>query len=245
MRQAGLSKFRATVAGNPARELSSGAAPQSGKVPFMDLKAQYATIRPDISRAMQQVLDNTAYVGGPDIGAFEREFATYIGTSRSAAVGSGTAALQFALRAMGVGPGDEVVTHPNTFIATVGAIALTGARPVFVDIEANGIWPTVDSFLAAQVPDAASRRICLKMDTQGYDLEVFRGLGACTADVHALQSELSVVPIYNGMPHWTESILEFEKAGFGVAGMFPVNRDSLKVIEYDCLFVKSGNSPEF
>lgn len=84
-----------------------------------------------------------------------------------------------------------------------------------------------------------NRRIFLKMDTQGFDLEVFKGLGNKLQDVYAIQSELSVIPIYNGMPHWTESILAYEKSGFRVAGMFPVTRDSWSIIEYDCLLVRA------
>ena len=84
------------------------------------------------------------------------------------------------------------------------------------------------------------RRIFLKLDTQGYDLEVFGGLGRLVDSVCLVQSEVSLVPIYDGMPHWTESIATYERAGFHVAGMFPVTTDpSGRVIEYDCLMVRS------
>ncbi len=86
--------------------------------------------------------------------------------------------------------------------------------------------------------DCAAENVFLKMDTQGYDLEVFKGLGGHRAHVAALQSEVSVIPIYDGMPHWTESLALFESEGFTVAGLFPVSRDSLRVIEYDCLMVR-------
>jgi hypothetical protein len=77
------------------------------------------------------------------------------------------------------------------------------------------------------------------MDTQGYDLQVFAGVGDALRSVVALQSEISAVPIYQGMPHLTESIARFEAAGFGIAGLFPVSREkSLRIIEYDCLMVK-------
>ena len=84
-----------------------------------------------------------------------------------------------------------------------------------------------------------NRRVFLKMDTQGFDLEVFAGLGDKLQYIYAIQSELSLLPIYKGMPHWTESILTFEKAGFRVAGMFPVNFDAWSVIEYDCFLVRA------
>jgi hypothetical protein len=79
------------------------------------------------------------------------------------------------------------------------------------------------------------------MDTQGYDLEVFTGLGNSYESIFALQSEMSVIPIYDDMPHLTESITFYEKAGFELAGMYPVNLDesSLRVIEFDCFMVNS------
>lgn len=96
----------------------------------------------------------------------------------------------------------------------------------------------LDRLLDEAASDIDSRRIFLKMDTQGYDLEVFKGLGAKLKGVVALLSEVSLITIYEGAPHWTESIRIYEDAGFGVVGMFPVNRDSGRVIEYDCLLVR-------
>jgi FkbM family methyltransferase len=81
-------------------------------------------------------------------------------------------------------------------------------------------------------------RIYLKMDTQGFDIEVFKGLGEKLARVVAVQSEVSLVPIYERMPHWTECIVAFEQAGFGIAGMFPVSRVRGRVIEYDCVLTR-------
>lgn len=97
----------------------------------------------------------------------------------------------------------------------------------------------LDHALQEIIGDDSDKRIFLKMDTQGHDLEVFKGLGKFSKNVRALQSELSVIPIYEDIPHWTESIAKYEEAGFTVAGMFPVNRDSLKVIEYDCVFMRN------
>lgn len=97
----------------------------------------------------------------------------------------------------------------------------------------------LDDALDELVPDCARRRIFLKMDTQGYDLEVFKGLGDKLQHVVAIQSEVSLIPIYEGMPHWTDSISSYEKAGFGVAGLFPVTFDGCRVIEFDCLLVRT------
>jgi dTDP-4-amino-4,6-dideoxygalactose transaminase len=105
------------------------------KVPFLDLKAQYESIRPEIADAIQQVLEKTAFAGGPFVAQFEKEFAGFCGTQFAAGVGSGTDALWLALLALGVGPGDEVITVPDTFIATAEAISYCGAKPVFVDVE--------------------------------------------------------------------------------------------------------------
>jgi dTDP-4-amino-4,6-dideoxygalactose transaminase len=105
------------------------------KVPFLDLKAQYNSIKDEIAVALEGVLENTAFAGGPFVAQFEKEFAAFCGTKHAIGVGSGTDALWAALVAAGVGPGDEVITVPDTFIATAEAISFCGARPVFVDIE--------------------------------------------------------------------------------------------------------------
>jgi dTDP-4-amino-4,6-dideoxygalactose transaminase len=105
------------------------------KVNFLDLKVQYEAIKDEIAGALQAVLDKTAFAGGPFVAQFEEEFSKYCQTEHAVGVGSGTEALWLALLAAGVGPGDEVITVPNTFIATAEAISFAGATPVFVDID--------------------------------------------------------------------------------------------------------------
>ena len=105
------------------------------KVPFLDLKAQYRSIKPEIDAAIQKVLDSTQFVLGDEVAAFEREFAEYGGAKHGIAVNSGTSALHLAMLAAGIGPGDEVITVPNTFVATVAAVRYAGARAVYVDID--------------------------------------------------------------------------------------------------------------
>jgi len=105
------------------------------KVPFLDLKAQYETIRDEIAAALQEVLESSAFAGGPFVERFEQEFARSCGTGEAVGLGSGTEALWASLVGLGIGRGDEVITVPNTFIATAEAISLAGARPVFVDID--------------------------------------------------------------------------------------------------------------
>ena len=99
----------------------------------------------------------------------------------------------------------------------------------------------LDDVLAPLLGATGRRRLFLKLDTQGYDLEVFNGLGARLDQVMVMQSEVSLMTIYNGMPHWTESIDMYERAGLHVAGMFPVTRDATgRIIEYDCLLVRGA-----
>lgn len=104
-------------------------------VPFVDLKAQYESIKPEIDSAMGQVIAKTAFIGGSFAQEFEKAFAAYCGVSHCVGVGNGTDALFIALKALGIGPGDEVITTANSFIATSEAVTMTGARVVFVDVD--------------------------------------------------------------------------------------------------------------
>jgi dTDP-4-amino-4,6-dideoxygalactose transaminase len=105
------------------------------RIPFVDLQAQYAAIRGEVHTAIQHVLDHSTFASGPAVAAFEAAFARYCGVRHCIGVNSGTSALHLALLACGVGPEDEVITVPMTFVATDWAISYVGARPVFVDIE--------------------------------------------------------------------------------------------------------------
>ena len=104
-------------------------------IPVIDLKRQHASMKAELDEAVRRVLDSGWYISGAETEAFEREWADYCGTRHCVAVGSGTAALNLTLRALGVGPGDEVVTVAFTLSATLDAIVETGARPVLVDAE--------------------------------------------------------------------------------------------------------------
>jgi dTDP-4-amino-4,6-dideoxygalactose transaminase len=105
------------------------------KVPFLDLKSQHAPLRGEIDDAIAEVIDEAAFAGGPFVARFEADFATYCDCPHAVGVGSGTEALWLALLALGVGPGDEVITVPNSFMATAEAITYCGAKPVFVDVD--------------------------------------------------------------------------------------------------------------
>ncbi|MFZ0135075.1 MAG: DegT/DnrJ/EryC1/StrS family aminotransferase, partial [Desulfobacterales bacterium] len=104
-------------------------------VPFLDLKAQYRQIEAEVIPAVTEAMAAGMFIGGPQVTGFEEEFAAFCESNYCIGVGSGTDALRFALMAAGVGPGDAVVTVPNTFIATTEAISQVGATPVFVDID--------------------------------------------------------------------------------------------------------------
>lgn len=109
--------------------------PHPMNVPFLDLQAQHAPLRAEIEAAIREVLDTCAFAGGPFVTRFEEDFAAFCQAPHAIGVGNGTDALWFALLALGVGPGDEVVTAPGTFMATAEAISFTGATPVFADID--------------------------------------------------------------------------------------------------------------
>jgi len=104
-------------------------------IPMVDLKGQYETLKGEIEKGFRDVLENTQFILGPNVRALEEEVAAYCKVKHAIAVASGTDALHLALRAAGIGEGDEVITTPFTFIATAEAISYVGARPVFVDID--------------------------------------------------------------------------------------------------------------
>lgn len=104
-------------------------------IPLVDLKSQYASIKNEIDKAISEVIKNSSYVGGPFVESFEQSFASFCNVKHCIGVGNGTDALFIALKALGVGAGDEVITVANSFIATSEAVTMTGARVVFVDID--------------------------------------------------------------------------------------------------------------
>jgi dTDP-4-amino-4,6-dideoxygalactose transaminase len=122
-------------------------------IPLVDLRAQYLDIKADIDAAVLRVLDTTQFVLGPEVEALEHEFATYSGATEGIAVNTGTSALHLALIAAGVRAGDEVITVPFTFVATVAAIGYIGAKAVFVDID-----PATFTMNAAQLEQAITSR---------------------------------------------------------------------------------------
>ena len=148
----------AVVAGIPARFIRNieheavAGDERSNPVPFLDLKAQYRSIKAEILPAVHKVLEGCSFVLGEEVSAFEREFAVYQQARSGIAVNTGTSALHLALLSAGIGPGDEVITVPFTFVATVAAIIYTGAKPVFVDIDPVSLTMDVNAIEEAITP---------------------------------------------------------------------------------------------
>ncbi|HEX4745103.1 MAG TPA: DegT/DnrJ/EryC1/StrS family aminotransferase [Candidatus Limnocylindria bacterium] len=122
------------------------------QIPLVDLKAQYATIKDEVLPAIEQVLEGMQLTIGPNVKAFDQEFAQFCGTKHAIGVGSGTDALQLVIRALGVTNGDEVITVSHTFFATVEAILYANARPVLVDIDEKTFNISVEAVAAAITP---------------------------------------------------------------------------------------------
>lgn len=122
-------------------------------VPPLDLSLQYKTIQDEVSACVQAVLASGRYIGGSTVEAFEQDFGEYIGAQETIACNSGTDALFLALRALNIGPGDEVITTPFTFIATAEMISAVGATPVFVDIDATTFNLDIE-----QIPNAVTEK---------------------------------------------------------------------------------------
>ena len=122
------------------------------QVPFVDLLPGHRAARGEIEETFKRVFARSSFVLGPELEAFEAEFARYCGADHAVGVGSGTDALHLTLRALGVGPGDEVVTVSHTFVATVFAISLTGATPVFVDVREDDLLIDAGHAAAAITP---------------------------------------------------------------------------------------------
>jgi dTDP-4-amino-4,6-dideoxygalactose transaminase len=144
-------------------------------VPFVDLKAQYQTIKPEIDAAIASVIENTNFILGPQVAAFEEAFAEYVGGAFCVGVNSGTAALQLALMACGIGQGDEVIVPSFTFFATAETVSVLGAVPVFVDVD-----PVSYTITAAGIERAITPRtraiIPVHLYGQPADLDPIRAL---------------------------------------------------------------------
>jgi len=153
------------------------------RIPHADLRAQHEALRADIEAAIQRVVDSSAFVRGPEVEAFEREFAAFCDVAHAVGVGNGTDALALALRAVGIGPGDAVVTVPFTFAATVEAICHVGAQPVLADIEPRTL--TIDPEALERAGRVQPRlRAVIPVHLYGQPAAM-DDVNACAAGLHA------------------------------------------------------------
>jgi dTDP-4-amino-4,6-dideoxygalactose transaminase len=145
-------------------------------IPLVDLKAQYRTIRDEVRAAIDDVLEGMQLTIGPNVRAFDQEFATFCGAKHAIGVGSGTDALQLAIRALGISAGDEVITVSHTFFATVEAILYSGARPILVDVDEKTF--NMDFAAAAQAITPRTKAIMpVHLYGRTVDLKPFLALG--------------------------------------------------------------------
>jgi len=201
------------------------------KVPLLDLKAQYATIREKVRPVVDAVMDSQYFILGPEVEAFEKEVAAYVGAKHAIACASGTDAILLALMALGVGPGDEVVTTPFTFFATGGCVSRVGAKPVFVDIEEDTF--NIDPAAIAQAITPRTKAIL--------PVHLF---GQC-ADMDPILEAAGSIPVIEDAAQALSSAYKGKKAGtlatvacfsffpsknlggFGDGGMMTTNDDAL------------------
>jgi len=144
-------------------------------IPLVDLKAQYATIRDEVRHAIDEVLDSMQLTIGPNVRAFDEEWAAYCGTAHAIGVGSGTDALQLAIRACGVSSGDEVITVSFTFFATVEAILYANARPILVDVDERSMLMDISS-VASRITPRTKAIIPVHLYGRTVDLKPLRQL---------------------------------------------------------------------
>ena len=150
-------------------------------VRFLDLHAQNAPLRDEILARWGEIIDSNAFILGPQVSAFEKAFAEFCEAEFCIGVNSGTTAIELMLRAAGIGPGDEVVTAPNTFIATVEAIAATGATPVLADVDPTS-WLLDPDAARAAITERTKALIPVHLYGHPFDLDRFRAL----ADEHGI-----------------------------------------------------------
>lgn len=168
-------------------------------VPFLDLKKQYASIKSEIDAAVMGVLAECNFIMGPNVAAFEKELAAYLGASHAISCASGSDALLLALMAAGVKPGDEVVTTPFTFFATAGAVARLGAVPVFADIDPRTFNLDAGNAVAKMTPKT---KAVIAVHLYGQAAEMGRLLSAaCEKGVTVIEDCAQAIgALYEGKP---------------------------------------------
>jgi len=178
-------------------------------IPMVDLKIQYHRFKTEIDAALLEVLENTAFILGPNVRSFEDEAADYLGVKYTVGCASGTDALHLALRAAGIGPGDEVITTAFTFIATAEAIRYVGAKPIFVDIH-NDTYNIDPAAVEAAITDKTQAILPVHLFGQPTNMAALQKI----ADQHTLQI------IEDCAQSFGANLNESQTGSFGIAGCF-------------------------
>ena len=139
------------------------------KVPFVDLKAQYQSLRNEMNATVLEVLESAQFVGGPWLDRFEKAFASYVGAGQAVGTSSGTSAIELSLKALGIGPGDDVIVPTNSFFATAEAVSNVGATPLFADVNADTFH--IDIASAEKVLTSRSR-VIIPVHLYGWALDM-------------------------------------------------------------------------
>lgn len=155
-------------------------------IPFIDLKAQYQALRPQIQERINRVLDHGQYIMGPEVKELEDRLATYSGAAHCITVASGTEALLISLMALGLKPGDEVITTPFTFVATAEVIVLLGCKPVFVDIEPDTCNIDV-SLIEARITERTRAIMPVSLYGQPADMDEINAIAARHGDIAVIE----------------------------------------------------------
>jgi dTDP-4-amino-4,6-dideoxygalactose transaminase len=145
------------------------------KVPFVDLKAQYHSIKTDMDAALQNVIENTSFIGGEGVKSFEANFGALLGVENVVSCANGTDSLYIIMKALGIGPGDEVITIANSWISSSETIGQTGAKPVFVDIEPTYLSMDVTQ-LEQKITSKTKAVIAVHLHGQMSDIEAIKGI---------------------------------------------------------------------
>ena len=185
-------------------------------IPLLDLRAQYETIKAEVDAAIQRSVEKAAFIGGEEHELFEKEFAEYLGCRACAGVANGTDALVLALRALGVGPGDKVITTPFTFIATIEAITLNGAEPVFADIDIGSfnVSPGCVRRVIESMRSEDRKRLKVVLPVHLY------GLPAAVREVCAIADEFGMKVLEDCAQAHGAAVGEKRVGNFGIAGTF-------------------------
>lgn len=206
------------------------------------LKKHNITLALDVGANVGRFAENLSYFFNGTIISFEPVSVTFRQLLTNSRARNDWLCYQFALGSTDAETEIYVAKNPlfnSMYLNNQGAVAMFGQQSAGLAAEKIQV-KRFDTFAKTQNLQLAHEKIFLKMDTQGHDLEVFKGMGDYLNRVFLIQTEVSLIPLYENTPHWTEAVATIEKAGFRVVAMFPVNKLGDQVIEYDCIFEREA-----